>query len=507
MSRRGKVTVGLLLGALAVPTLFAVVTVPQGPAVFHSGTRLVEVEVVVRGQRVRPPGARAFLTWLLDSGPPFGPPGDPLTGLTQDDFALFDDGKPQPISLFRARASASEISSAALPAGAVSNREDGGGGELNGPTTVLIDLLNTQFELTEYARVGLRNMLRTLGEKDTRIAVYSLGEKLHVLHDFTDDPRKLTEIAAALDQPNGRLPADLAKALGDYGDLMALGGGGRAAAGVHAQITVKALRSIVQHLSGVPGRKNLVWLTGLTRLPPTVMDTLQRANIVLYPVGVRGIGLGTLEGDLAQRELGLASGGRAFFDAMDLSYAVETAREDSRSAYVLGYYPPEDALDGRFHKISVQVRGAKFKDQVAELHYRSGYLATKVALAPPTLTLAELFAGELASSGIGLSGHATPVAGRPGSYDVHVTIDLHDIHLERNNGRFTGSFDYAVPNAAAQRSFKTGRVALNLTDAQLNDALQGGLDLVIKDVDPGPGEIRVAVRDRATGVGGSLRIP
>ncbi len=43
--------------------------------VFRAGTRLVEVEVIVRNQRVRPPGLRASLAYFLDSGPPFGPPG------------------------------------------------------------------------------------------------------------------------------------------------------------------------------------------------------------------------------------------------------------------------------------------------------------------------------------------------------------------------------------------------------------------------------------------------
>src|ERR1700733_11863812 len=56
----------------------------QEPPIFHSGTRLVEVEVVVRGKPVRPPGTKSFLTSLLDSGPPFGSPGPQVQGLTKD---------------------------------------------------------------------------------------------------------------------------------------------------------------------------------------------------------------------------------------------------------------------------------------------------------------------------------------------------------------------------------------------------------------------------------------
>ena len=43
----------------------------------------------------------------------------------------------------------------------------------------------------------MTKLLRSLAESDSRIALYTLGEKLHMLHDFTDDPQKLTEA-----QPN-----------------------------------------------------------------------------------------------------------------------------------------------------------------------------------------------------------------------------------------------------------------------------------------------------------------
>ncbi len=161
-------------------------------------------------------------------------------------------------------------------------------GPLNGATAVLVDLLKHAIrEYTEYARVGLKELLRSLGETDTRIALYSLGRELHTLHDFDDDPQKLLDLAAELDQPHGRLPSELSHALRDYGDILALEGGEDVAAQVHGRITINALNRIIQRLSGVPGRKNLVWLAEILQLPPRVMAMAQRANIVLYPVMVR----------------------------------------------------------------------------------------------------------------------------------------------------------------------------------------------------------------------------
>src|SRR5580658_10802550 len=90
------------VGMLGILPFAAALQASQEPTVFHSGTRLVEVEVIVRDQPVRPPGVGEWFKWVLDSGPPFGPPGVLHAGLTKDDFTLLDQGKPQQIAVFRA---------------------------------------------------------------------------------------------------------------------------------------------------------------------------------------------------------------------------------------------------------------------------------------------------------------------------------------------------------------------------------------------------------------------
>jgi VWFA-related protein len=468
------------------------------PTVFHSGTRLVEVEVVVRSERIRPPGVGEWFKWVLDSGPPFGPPGDPLKGLTKDDFTLLDNGKSQPIAVFRAGPS-SDATLIPLPPGAVSNRQDSRGQSLNGATAVLVDFLNTGWMLSEYARLGLKHLLRSLTGTD-RIALYTLGKNLHALQDFSDDPQKLIDIASELDQTKTDLPPEFANALWDYGDPPTAYVDPRD----HPKATLNALRVILQRLSGLPGRKSLVWLGGPAS--PAIVAMMQRANIVLYPVAVRGGGFAGLESEDAV-QAGTASGGRAFFDAMDLTAAVQTAEEDLGTAYVLGYYPPADVLDGKFHRITVKVPTRASNKEAYELHYRSGYLATKVAVPALAPSLAELLEDPIAATGIGLAGQVTPEAQHPGFYDLRVTLDLHDIHLDRKDAHFTGAFDFFLPNPSSQRTVKTGSVALYLTDQQLADALEKGFSRLITGVEPESGEIRVVVRDRSTGIAGSVRIP
>ncbi len=491
-----------------VSALLAATSVAQQPPpdlTFRTGTRLVQVEVAVRNQPVRPPGLRASLKYIFDSGPPFGPPGTRVAGLTKSDFTLLDEGRPQPVAIFSTEP-LNDLKSIPLRPGDVSNRTDEHGQPLNGATAVLLDQLNTPWELTEYARQGMIELLRSLGETNTRIALYSLGRDLHVLHDFSDDPQRLREIAAQLDQPHGRLPADYKGALRDFGDMMSFIGP-EVAADVHGRITVKAVSNIIEHLSGVPGRKNLIWLAQISRLPPRVAAMLQRANIVLYPVMVRcypsaPCGFAMLETDDATREQNTASGGRGFFDARDLTFATQAAQEDSHNSYVLGYYPTEDMLDGRFHKITVRLR-----EKGLETHYRSGYFATKAAVAPPPPKLANLFDDPLESTRIGLAAQAAPDARRPGRYDLRVTVDLHDIHLDRKDGRFTGAFELAAPIPSSKDTFTTGTVSINLTDADLAAALENGFTCVFGGIQADSGEIRLVVRDRATGIAGSLRVP
>lgn len=458
---------------------------PNAEPVFHAGTRLVEVNVVVRRKPMRPPGILPALRYWFDDGPPFGAPGATVTGLTKDDFTVFDQGKPQPIAVFSV-GSIGDPAPAALPPGVFSNRADNEGQSLNGATVVLVDLLNTPFGLTDYARTALKEILRSLDPANTRIALFTLGEKLHTLHDFADDPRELANVSGALR---------------DFGDIMGLEGGGGYAADRHGRMTYTALKHIVQHLSGIPGRKNLVWLMSSPQVvPPEVLAMVQQANIVLYPVLVRSTG--AIELQDAARALAQVTGATAFFDAGDLGFALHAATEDSTEAYTLGYYPSEETLDGRFHRIAVHLNPA-----IYDLHYRSGYLATKAASPPLPQTMADVFGSSLNASGIGLTAQVAPAKNHPHLYDVRLTVDLHDIHLEHKEGHATGAFYFAVPDPAIEGNVRTSIVTLDLTDRQLAEKMEHGLQLLAEGVAPDSGEIRIVVRDRATGVAGSLRIP
>ena len=146
-------------------------------------TRLVEINVVVRAR----------------SGP--------VRGLTRDDFAVFDRGKPRPIVSFSEHSleSRSPASAGPLPAGAYTNRRESPGGSPTTATIVLLDGLNTLLRDQIWVKKQFVTFL-SQAQPDDRIAVYSLGRNLRVLNDYTSDARRLLDSETAVSR--GRRRAD-----------------------------------------------------------------------------------------------------------------------------------------------------------------------------------------------------------------------------------------------------------------------------------------------------------
>ena len=150
------------------------------------------------------------------------------------------------------------------------------------PTVLLMDSLNTQTANQQQGRAHMIQLLRTL-PPDTPIAVFLLGSSLRILQGFTSDGRLLR---AALDQavtgaiieqdprddtqqplqPHpGRRTAvwlpDLGwrPRLGEFLDFEKEEYAGTF--DLRAKETLGALAQIGQYLSGIPGRKNLIWVS------------------------------------------------------------------------------------------------------------------------------------------------------------------------------------------------------------------------------------------------------
>ncbi len=305
--------VTVLLFSQTAPT-----STSQAPVTFRSNVRVVLLDVVV-----------------ADSN------GTPVTGLTQNDFRVFEDNKQQKIASFKEHDGAA-ISTADLPPlppnvytnyPAVKSADS-----IN---VLLMDSLNTQMQDQQYVHQQTIKYMKTL-PAGTRVAIFTLSSRLRMIQEFTSDSSRLL---AALNDPDLSLPrhspllksqaesqadndlinqakvnqmsqsvtpATLAQeAIDPINSLNALIAE-KDAATTEARIgiTLSAFQQLARYLSAYPGRKNVIWVSGSFPLvlfpeanllnpavaPKPYMHEIQKtadlctaAQIAIYPVTAEGM--------------------------------------------------------------------------------------------------------------------------------------------------------------------------------------------------------------------------
>jgi VWFA-related protein len=268
--------------------------------------------------------------------------GNHITGLKKEDFTVLENGAGQKITTFEEISSTPDrFSRPEVPneftnsmAEAPSSRRI---------TLIILDVLNTRFADQASAREELLKYLTQSVDAREPTALYTLDRTgIHVIHDFTTDPRILV---AALHEVNGD-PDQLVDSPNDSGGSAAggsPGGSSQSAAGGHIskdsvhkeasnikgmmqeaeanlrsfeqrlaiEYTLEAMQQIAQSVGGFPGRKSLIWassgfpftVSGSMGIAPAGRDTLadvlplyertwdllNNAQISLYPVDIKGL--------------------------------------------------------------------------------------------------------------------------------------------------------------------------------------------------------------------------
>jgi hypothetical protein len=240
-----------------------------------------------------------------------------VADLKKEDFTIFENKKPQQIAVFSVDSTAKPLTTPPkLPQNIFSNRLTQRAGAPSSVTVLLIDSLNTKWSDQIYARQQVIQFLRQI-EPGDHIAIYSLGRALKVLHDYTTDSAALLE---KLSKWNAESLPDLSASepsseLNGQGFDFDFGGGSDAESVFfttnRVNNTLKALEAIADHLASVPGRKNLIWLSGgfplnigFDEIPDIdhphdqrtfneeidrAIRSLNHANLAVYPVDARGL--------------------------------------------------------------------------------------------------------------------------------------------------------------------------------------------------------------------------
>lgn len=498
----------------------ALTAAAQDQPTFHTGTRLVEVNVIVRNSK------------------------GPVEGLKKEDFTILDQGKPQQISLFSMTAAGSIKDSAApLPPGTVSNRLNSKGETPASATILLIDRLNTPISSQVYSNQKVLKFLKEHGDRD-RLGIYTLGSSLRAVQDLTDDPERLNRAVKSIRPQDARiLSPDVT--VDKTGDAVADEMVGRALEELQnfvvksrVETTRDAMIAIARHLAKVPGRKNLIWISG--SFPLIIIEAhqtiifdkeldeasraLNDANVAVYPVDARGLmptGMGSAEnaglqsgrGGIISRPdpsgpvsgsdtmitLASLTGGHAYYNSNGIEDSIQKAVQDSELTYTLGFYPAEEGFDNKFHKLSVKV-----DRKGVDVRSRTGYIASLTGTSFEA-TLSQLVADPLNATAIGIEVRTEPDASQPGNFMVHAAVDLHDIHLEDQNGKWVGAVDVSL-FIEGSKKIRTITRKIEFPNAQLASALEKGVEVDNSIAADAGARLRVVAQDRTTGAAGSIRL-
>lgn len=373
----------------------------------------------------------------------------PVDGLSQDSFTVLENGHEQQIVSFEAYPSSTAITPAPLPAlaaGVYTNAQAVPGN--NTVDVLLIDALNTPTVNQAETHRMLVAYLKTL-PVNKPVAVFTLDTRLRQLEDFTTDHTallKAVEEVTRLPQksPLLKTPRDTERQMEDEDEKLELSmaakkpGMGKPMLlrlqqfnaeqdsfniSLRVHYTLAALDQLARYLSGMPGRKNVLWLSGsfpLAVFPnPDLKNPYQaardfsadvdhtasllaKARVAVYPIDARGLFpqplvAAPISGGSAVRnpdrvsaaesadvslhseeqttleEVAHVTGGEAIANTNDLKGALEEVDRDGTHYYTLVYVPSDKSQDNKVRRIEVRVHPGKY-----HLSYRRSYVA-----APP----------------------------------------------------------------------------------------------------------------------------
>jgi VWFA-related protein len=283
------------------------------PATFKASAQAVVVDVVVTDAK-----------------------GHPIKGLRQQDFQLEEDGKPQSLHYFREFGEAKAAPIAPPPAKPspnvftnITSAPDPGS-----VTLILLDLLNTPPADQQFARKQLVKFLKTK-PANVQFALCTLSrnknQRLSLIQGFTPDENLLLAAVnsgkATAQTMSFQSAVEAQNAVNSVRELAQsdrnshwenlLSGLQKmqefekeSDTSERAGLTVDALSQLARYLSGIPGRKNLVWLSGsfpvdfapnpevdmpsieshnYSGLVRQAANLLAQGQVSVYPVDVRGL--------------------------------------------------------------------------------------------------------------------------------------------------------------------------------------------------------------------------
>jgi VWFA-related protein len=497
--------------------------------------------------------------------------GNHVHNLSKNDFKILENGKAQRITVFE------EVTTSNSPP--ATNRNSPGifsnqilDDHPRTVTLIALDTINTPFLDQAYGRKELIKYLADHLESGQVLGLIVVGTKgVRVLSGLNSDSASLI---TALKQASGEVSP--IQAVGLDGQVAAAQGrpteltGGTmpgedpgeklrqfilnadALEGAYQQSrsiedTMKAFLEIAWSLSGIPGRKSLIWATGsfpfpldspssvpggsLSTLYERAMEALKDAQVAVYPVDVRGLvssggdvnyagdgssnnlpGRGALQRSTLDTLTTFAemTGGRAFYNSNDLAAGFKRAADDSSSYYLLGYYMNTHNSNPGWRKLQV---GLQSKDKDVEVRARTGFFVTN-ATVDPNLThnadIAFALSSPIDSTGIQLTmqWQGTAPNGDKKKVGFAVHLPATTVIDEADKNRFDVDFIAQATKSGAPAGNAGQTIKGTIPAASLPKIKSEGIFYKSAlDLPPGNYQVRFVVRDNLHGKIGSVSAP
>jgi VWFA-related protein len=404
--------------------------------------------------------------------------GQPVSGLTADDFQIADQNKPQKIAVFRAAAAVP------LAAHEYSNRPAAG----MHATAILFDFL-------EQSRAERLDASKKLAASLKRL------DTVEALSLYLLAPDGALVTLGAQADPKWRADIDklLADAVKKYNRDRPAGMGTEDV----VKKTYVALETIGKDLAPLAGRRDIVWVTSSA---PYVMNPqiqckadwwdcalyVPHLSVTLGSLGVSVdpytyVSLG-VDASRTMEEMAGLNGGHAYLN-QDLSDVVKGFATQAPGTYSIAYVPPADNWDNKFHRlrISAEKKGLKLQ---ARQHYYAVADQRPPAQRQQVLMVAAYQSGTDVSD-IGLRAVVSP-GSAPDRIKIEVKIDSADIVGKRV------TLLYSARDAERPQGEPT------LTD---EDVKPGAPIVKEYPIDAATRKVRLIVGDKASDAVGSLTFP